>query len=141
MADNLKAFMVQNKAVKTLTKYPASIDFIDENGVPIDWVLKPTEPEDNDRLISEAMTADFDVKGNPILKYNESQYRKNLMVESVVSPNLNNAELQDFYKVKEPGALLNKMLNIKEYKQLFDKLQEINGFKVNTEEKVKEAKN
>lgn len=141
MADNLKVFMVKNRAIKEPTKYPASVDFVDENGVPMEWVLKPLKPEDNDRLLNEATVADFDAKGNPILKGDESLYRKNLIVESVIFPNLNNAELQDFYKVKEPGDLVNAMLNIQEYKQLIDKIQEINGFKVNIDKKAKEAKN
>jgi hypothetical protein len=141
MADNLKAFMVKNRAIKENTKYPASTDFADENGTPIDWVIRPVPPETNDRLVGDSLIADFDVKGNPVMKFKESLYRKNLIVESVVFPNLNNAELQDFYKVKEPGDLVNAMLNINEYKQLVDKIQEVNGFKVNIDEKAKEAKN
>ncbi|VUZ28536.1 Uncharacterised protein [Acetobacterium wieringae] len=141
MADNLKAFMVKNRAVKEPTKYPASADFVDENGEPMEWVLRPVPPEKNDQLVGDSMIADFDAKGNPIMKFKESLYRKNLIVESVIFPNLNNAELQDFYKVKEPGDLVNAMLNINEYKQLVDKIQEINGFKVNIDKKAKEVKN
>jgi len=141
MADNLKAFMVKNRAIKEPTKYPASVDFKGENGEPMEWVLRPVTPEKNDQLLSEAVFPDVDAKGNLITKFREGEYRKNLMVESVIFPNLNDAELQNFYKVMEPGELLNAMLNIKEYKQLFDKIQEVNGFTAITKEKVDEAKN
>lgn len=141
MADNLKAFMLKNRATKENTLYPPSADFVDESGVPVPWTLKPITPEINDRLIREAMEPGVNASGNPIMKYNESLYRKNLIVESVVAPNLCNAELQDFYGVKEPGDLVNAMLNIKEYSQLFNKINEINGFTGNIDKKVDEAKN
>lgn len=141
MEDNLKDFMVKNRAIKEPTKYPASEVFIDKEGKAKEWVLKPILPEENDRLLSEAMVPDIDLQGNPVMKFRESEYRKNLMVESVIFPNLNDAELQNFYNVMEPGALLNAMLNIKEYKLLFDEIQEVNGFKVNIDKKVDEAKN
>lgn len=141
MADNLKAFMVKNRAVKTNTKYAASEEFIGEDGKPIEWELKPLSPKKNDELIDVAMEVSIDKDGKAITRFSEAIYRERLIIESVISPNLDNAQLQDFYNVKEPGDLVNAMLNIKEYKALSDKIQEVNGFKKSMKKEVEEVKN
>ena len=37
----LEAFLRQNKKERETIKFPASKDFVDENGKPIDWTVRP----------------------------------------------------------------------------------------------------
>jgi hypothetical protein len=132
--NSLQGFMRKNRATKTNINYKVSDD-LDE------FVLKPIKPKENDVLVNESMEASMDSEGNSIRIFNEAAYREKLIIASVTNPNLLNASLQDFYGVTEPGDLINEMLTISEYRNLFDKIQEINGFGVNLDKKVKEAKN
>lgn len=134
MAENLQGFMRKNRATKTNVNYKVSDD-LDE------FVLKPIKPKENDVLVNESMEASMDSEGNSIRIFNEAAYREKLIIASVTNPNLLNASLQDFYGVSEPGDLINEMLTISEYRNLFDKIQEINGFGANLKKAVKEAKN
>jgi len=73
-------------------------------------------------------------------QFDIDKYNNLLLAESIVSPNLNSATLQDEWGVKTPEALLNTMLLIGEIGILNLKVQDINGFD-NLDETVDEAKN
>jgi hypothetical protein len=62
-------------------------------------------------------------------------------VACTVYPNLNNAELQDSYGVKDGISLLKKMLLPGEYTEYKAKVMEVNGYDLSMEELVDEAKN
>lgn len=64
-----------------------------------------------------------------------------LTAESVVSPNLKDATLQDSFSVYSATELLLEMLTPGEYKVLVEKAQAINGFSNTMDELVQEAKN
>ena len=59
----------------------------------------------------------------------------------VVYPDLTDAELQNSYGVMGDDNLLKKMLKSGEYAALLNKVQEINGFDITTQDLVDEAKN
>ena len=58
-----------------------------------------------------------------------------------VFPNLNDAGLQDSYKVMGAEALLKAMLTPGEYADYLNKVQEICGFDITLQDEVDEAKN
>ncbi len=105
--------------------------FKDENGNPIPWKLRALDIDQIQRVAKDSM-----VNGELDGQKNQA----GLMVASVVSPNLNNADLQDYYGVKTPGALLKAMLLPVEYAKLFDEITKINEFKTDAE-LVTEVKN
>ena len=78
-------------------------------------------------------------RGRYTKDFNTQKYLVLLATECVVYPDLQNAKLQDFYKVKGVEQLLGKLLKPGEYDDLMEKIQEVNGYSL--EEKVEEAKN
>lgn len=75
-------------------------------------------------------------------KMKSSLYIQKMIVASVVSPDLYDAELQDSYGVKTPEDLLFAMVDDPgEYNELAAYVQKFQGFNVSFEEKVDEAKN
>ena len=68
-------------------------------------------------------------------------YLGKLAVACTVSPNLNDAEVQNSYGVMGADALLKTMLTPGEYADYLVKVQEICGFETTLQDEVQEAKN
>ena len=141
---NFNRFMKQNKAKKENTQYPATTSLTDENGNPLLWDIKPLSTKD-DEAIKDSCMLEVPVVGKPNLyrqKMNTTAYMAKMLVASVVSPDLNDAELQDSYGVKKPDDLLKELIdNPGEYNEFAMFVQKFNGFTTTLEEKVEEAKN
>lgn len=73
---------------------------------------------------------------------NSQEYADLLLSESVISPDLKNAELQKSWgAVADPIGLLKKMLRAGEYTELLSKTQSLSGFDLeDTEALVDQAK-
>lgn len=137
-------FMKQNKAVKENTTFPATKSLVDENGKPLEWVLKPLTTKENESIRDDCMI-EVPVKGKPNVfrpKLNTSLYIAKMVCACVVEPNLYDKELQDSYDVMTPEALLKEMVDDPgEYQALATFVQNFNGFNTTLEDKVEEAKN
>lgn len=136
------AFMAENVTPLENRKIVISNRFKDENGKPIEWEIRAITSDENDELMRRAMV-NVQVagrRGQFTRELDNVKYTNMLMAASVVYPNLNDAELQDSYKVKTPEELLKKMLYPKEENLLaetvvnFSDLPEINDL-------IEEAKN
>lgn len=109
---DLKAFMVSGLGEKNAIKYAASPDFKDADGNPLEWEIAPLRPEQVDEIRRDctkrvpipgkrgAFTKDVDIDSMSL----------KMAVAATTFPNLNDAALQDFYKVKCGEDLLNKLL-------------------------------
>jgi hypothetical protein len=141
---NLSLFLKKNKKVRENTTYPATKSLVDENGKPLEWVIKPLTTKENED-IRESCTYEVPVKGKPNMfrpKVNTSQYLAKMIVASVVEPNLYNAELQDSYGVKTPEDLLKEMIDDPgEYNDFATFIQQFNGFTTNINDRIEEVKN
>lgn len=140
MAD-LKAFLACNVDKVENRKVVISNRFKDEKGNPIEWELKTLSAEDNDAL-ERTCYVNVPVvgrKGQFTRELDRNKYTSLLLAETVVYPDLNNAELQDSYGVKTPDALLKKMLTLSEYNKLAEELA--NASSENINDLVDEAKN
>lgn len=141
---NLSLFLKKNKKVRENTTYPATKSLVDENGKPLEWVIKPLTTKENED-IRESCTYEVPVKGKPNMfrpKVNTSQYLAKMIVASVVKPNLYNAELQDSYGVKTPEDLLKEMIDDPgEYNDFATFIQQFNGFTTNINDRIEEVKN
>lgn len=137
-------FMRENKIEKSNTTYAATKSLVDENGKPLEWVIKPLSTSENERLRDECMT-DVPVVGKPNMfrpKLNTSKYIAKMVCACVVEPDLYDAELQNSYGVMTPEELLREMVdNPSEYQELVAFVQNYNGFDTTLEDKVDEAKN
>ncbi len=137
-------FMKANKAEKQNEIHPVTKSLCDENGKPLDWEFKHITSKENEAL-RESCTTEVPVTGKPGLfraKMNSGAYIRKMIVASVVTPDLYDAELQDSYGVKTPEDLLMEMVDDPgEYNDLAAYVQKFQGFNVSFEEKVEEAKN
>ena len=141
---NVKHFLKTNKKVKPNTFYAASENFLDQDGKPLLWEIKPLSTQDNERIKDECTTIietrDKGFKAHPKIDIKALQAKQ--IVASVVFPDLHNAELQDSYGVKEPEDLLFAMLDeAGDYQNLVQFIMKFNKLNVSLDEKIEEAKN
>lgn len=141
---NLSMFLKKNKVQKENTTYAATASLCDEQGKPLDWIIKPLTTKESE-TIREDCTIEVPITGKPNMfrqKVNTGKYLARLIVASVVEPNLNNAELQDSYGVKTPEALLQEMVDDPgEYNAFALFVQNFNNMNTTLQDKVDEAKN
>lgn len=144
MAKDLTAFFAGNAISIENVKYVASKRFIDpETNSPIEWELSAIESAVDEEIRKEC-TYKKPIPGKRGQYNNEldtDKYIGRVCARCTVYPNLNNADLQNSYGVKDADALLKKMLNIGEYAEYKAKVMELNGFDVTMDELVDEAKN
>lgn len=126
---DIKGFLIENVETLENKKVVISNRFKDENGKPIEWVLKPLTAEENEDL-EKMCYYDQPVtgrKGQYTRELDRHKYASLLLSNCVVYPCLDNAQLQDSYKVKTPQALLKKMLTFTEYNKLAEEVASINN--------------
>lgn len=132
----LSGFLRENKKTKDTVKYIASTSFIDENGDSLAWELKAISCKKDEDIKKGCYKTtkkgtDFDYEA----------YSLKLTVESIVSPNLKDAELQNSYSAMGAEALLCEMLSPGELQRLKAKVQEVNGYAETIDSLVEEVKN
>lgn len=141
---DLKRFLKGNKIKRENAEYAASTRFVDENGEPMKWIIRPIHTKENEHLKEQCIT-EVPVPGKFGMyrpKLDLAQYGEKLLSMAVVAPDLEDAELQDSYGVSKPGDLLKEMLDEPgEYDALLKFVQKMNGFDKSAEEKIEEAKN
>ena len=139
---NFAVFMAGNTNKDEVIKYVASSRFV-EKGKPVEWEIKSID-SDLDEALRKECTKKVPIPGKRG-QYNQEtdtdKYIGKMCAACTVYPNLDNAELQDFYGVKSADALLKKMLKPGEYTEYKAKVMEINGYDMSMEELVDEAKN
>lgn len=101
-------------------KVVVSNRFKDEKGKPIPFEIKALSADENDELQRRCMIS-IPVpgqRGQYTRELDQIKYTAMLLTESVVYPDLNEAELQDSYGVRGAESLLRKMLYTGEYNVL-----------------------
>ena len=141
---DLSRFLKKNKKTKDNLKIAATASFLDENGKPLLWEIRPlTTKEDN--ALRDDCTVDVQVTGKPGMfrpKFNANRYLAKMAAACVVYPNLNDKELQDSYGVMGAEQLIVEMIDDPgEYNSFMSQVQAYHGFDQPFQEKVDEAKN
>jgi hypothetical protein len=140
---NLSAFLAENAIKIDNIKFVASKRFVGDDGNPIEWEITcMTSTEDE--LLRKNCTKRVQIPGKRNQFTTETDYNLylgRLAARCTVFPNLNDAELQNSYGVMSDDALLKAMLSPGEYADYLTKVQEVNGYDSNFDEKVDEAKN
>jgi hypothetical protein len=139
MNGGLSAFLAQNVIEVENEKVIVSKRFL-ENGKPICWEIRALSEEENE-TIRKACVKKIKNKGVTTQETDYNLYLGKLIAESVVYPNLKDADLQKSYGVLGADSLIKKMLKSGEYATLVEKVQEINGFSKDMSDLVEEAKN
>ena len=140
---NLSAFLVQKVEKTENIKYVVSKRFLDEDQKPIEWEVRCVTSSEDEELRRNC-TKRVRVPGKKNQFTNETDYNLylgKLAAACTVYPNLNNAELQSNYGVMGADSLLKAMLLPGEYANYLTKVQEVNGFDIDFDEMVEEAKN
>ena len=140
---SFSAFFAQNKLKPANVKLAVSKSFVDADCKPIEWELRVlTAAEDAEiRRASTRKVKAAGKSGAYTQEFDVNTYLAKVTAASVVYPDLNDAELQNSYKVMGAEALLGEMLDPGEYNTLSAKAAEINGFTESVEELAEEAKN
>lgn len=139
---DFSVFMAGNVAENEIVEYVASKRFA-VKGKPVKWQLKAVDSE-LDEAIRKECTKKVPLagkRGQYTMETDTDKYIGKLCVACTVYPNLNDAELQDSYGVKSGDALLKKMLKAGEYTEYKAKVMEVNGYDMDMEDLVDEAKN
>ena len=141
---DIKAFLKQNKEVKENVKVIVSDGLKDEKGKPIPFEIKALTAME-DEAIRNACMKKVQVVGKKnqyTSELDSNRYVRLLCTNSVVFPNLKDAELQDSYGVSTPDDLLVAMLTAGEFNILAEKVSELSMNKsVITDDDIEEAKN
>ena len=140
---NLQAFFAQNVEKVEIVERVVSKRFKDENGNPIPWKFGAIT-SDVDTAIRRECTKRVPVpgrKGVTMPEIDFELYSLKTTVATIKFPDLNNAELQSSYGVMGAEALLQKMLLPAELTEAKKIAQEVNGFDVDMNDLVEEAKN
>ena len=142
MSDNLKAFMAESAIQYKEVDYVASERFIDEKNNPIPWKLRILTETELSKLKAQCKKRVTNPKTQQSYIETDSSKLADLMIEnSVIYPNLNNAQLQDSYGAVGAIDLAKKMLIPGEDNDLILAVNEANGFNSGMAEKIKRAKN
>lgn len=138
---DFRAFMKKNKLVRENAFYPASEDLKDENGQPLRWEIRALTTRVVD-AVRAACTRETPTGQGGYRQIVDPSFTARLCAAAVVSPDLENAELQDSYGVKTPHELLVEMLdNPAEFNALAAFIQEHSGLNRSLAKEVNEAKN
>jgi hypothetical protein len=144
MARSLSMLMAGAAAQAENVMFAPSKRFIDpETGKPVDWEIKCITAEENSKLrrsCLRSVPAPGGRKGQYTQEYDANMYQAKVAAACTVWPDLNDAELQNSYKVMGAEKLLTTMLTPGEFEDYSARVLEVNGF-TNKEELVDEAKN
>lgn len=134
---NLSAFLKQNKKEIINEKFVASKRFMDENGNPIEWEIKPISSKRADTIREECT-----IQKGKNFKVDSTKFNKLIAVECTVFPDLNDKDLQDSYGVMGAEQLIQELLDVDgEYQGYINKILEVCGYTKSEQELVDEAKN
>lgn len=140
----LSVFLKKNKQERKNAFFPATKNFVDKNGDPIMWEVRPLTTSENERIQAEC-TKEVPVPGKKGMfrsKTDTQMYLTKLMVAAIVFPDLYNKELQDSYGVMTPEDLLKELIdNPAEFNDFREFIVEQSGFDKDLNEEIEEAKN
>lgn len=133
-----EAFLKQNKKQDETVKFAASRSFLDADGNPLEWELRPLKSKEaaNIRKLTNKMG-----KGGKMTVDNDT-FNRMAAAKATVFPDLNDKELQDSYGVMCAEDLIVEMLDKDgEFQEYVKRVMEISGYNISDTELVADAKN
>lgn len=135
----LKCWLKENKIEKKSVEFAPSVSFLDENGKPAKWKIKPLTSEQGETLREQCRTFNNKTKK---FEFDSKMFNVKIATLCTVEPNLNDKELQDSYGVMCAEDLIKEMLDTDgEYQGYLQRCMEVSGFNIDTDELVEEVKN
>lgn len=142
MEQTLSAFLKENKIKREAYEYVASKDFVDSEGNPIPWKIRPLTNEELDNLrdrFTKRVKNKMTQKSEEI--FDKEGFTMEMATTAIEFPPLDDAQLQESYGVVGADSLLNAMLTPGELQDLFLAVNEASDFEVGMDQKIKQAKN
>lgn len=131
---SLKAFLNPVKAENK--EVIISRRFLGEDSKPVPFVIRPISEAENKDLMKKHTRRDKKGQEN----FDRYEYIHELVAMAVVSPDLTNAELQKVYGLGISKCLSN-MLNVGEFAELSQAVQELSGLDTDINDDIEEVKN
>jgi hypothetical protein len=135
---SLSSFLKENAEKASNFKIAISPRFKNEDGTPAEWELKPLSIPEVERTKAKYTTINL---ANSRKSTENSKILKEIIVGSVISPNLKSEELQKSYGAIGDAMLLDKMLTYGEYARLTQAVSKAMGFDETMKSLVDTAKN
>jgi hypothetical protein len=132
---SLKAFI---NPIKVENKEVVISDRFVEDGKPVPFVIRPVTQEENEEILRKYRRKD---KKSGEETFDQIGYNHELVATAVVSPDLNDSELQSAYGVLGSAKLLKKMLLIGEFTKLGEEVQNLSGLDKDLDNDIEEVKN
>ena len=114
--------------------------FVDEDGNPVPFEIKPMSQEENQRLTKKYTKGKY-VNGNKVDVFDSKAYTNAIIVACTVQPDFADAEMCRAYGCVDPMDLPATMLRAGEYTTLVQEIMQFNGFdpdsKLREEEEAK----
>lgn len=123
----LKGFLQPSPTLQT-KEVIVSERFKGEDGKVLPFKIKVIDQDENDRLINASTTTRRQKNGQVTKELSSTMYSRRLILACVVTPDLKDAELCEYYKCIDPLDVPGKMLSSGEYGTLIDAINELNGF-------------
>lgn len=142
MEQTLSAFLKENKIKREAYEYVASKDFVDSEGNPISWKIRPLTNEELDNLrdrFTKRIKNKMTQKAEEV--FDKEGFTMEMATTAIEFPPLDDAQLQESYGVVGADSLLNAMLTPGELQDLFLAVNEASDFEVGMGQKIKQAKN
>lgn len=130
---SLKAFL---NPVQTENKEVIVSNRFQEDGKPVPFVIRPISETENKDLMKKHTKRDKKGQEN----FDRYEYIHEMVALAVVEPDLTNAELQKAYGLGISKCLSN-MLNVGEFAELSDAVQELSGLDIDINDDIEEVKN
>lgn len=142
MGKTLKGFFKENVKESSRKTYQVAISdrFLDDDGNPIKWEIEALLPNQYMRIVNNA-GAKIDPKTKEVTLDDTSASLYELIGKCIKYPDLKDVDLQDSYGVVGVPALIDAMLNAKEFLLLNNVLTEIHTADKDVNDLVNEIKN
>lgn len=138
---DLKFFLKQNTIPVENQEVEVSKRFKDDAGNTVKFEIKSISNEMDDALRKKNTRQVKKAKGVVVPELDQQKYFVDLVLKSLVYPDLDDKELQDSWGVMDSRELINAMLLPGEYTALLQEVQKINGWDLNVEDIKDEVKN
>ena len=135
---DLKFFLKQNTIPVENQEVEVSKRFKDDAGNTVKFEIKSISNEMDDALRKQNTRQVKKAKGVIVPELDQQKYFVDLVLKSLVYPDLDDKELQDSWGVMDSKELINAMLLPGEYTALLQEVQKINGWDLNVED-IKDA--
>ncbi|AYB39968.1 phage tail assembly chaperone [Brevibacillus laterosporus] len=138
---DLSVFFAENVNMNVTEEVFVSDKFKDKKGKVVKWKIKAISEEENKEVRKKASVRKKVKKNQYTSELDNELYNMELVLQSVVFPDLYNAELQKSYDVVGADNLIRKMLFPGEFANLLQEVIAINGYDKEVDEMADEIKN